>query len=87
MIPVPKKNGEVCICADLKRLNIAVKGERFILPTIDDIFKWLAESQVFSLLDAASTFLKIPLEEETDKLATFITAIGMFFSNTVLLVF
>ena len=46
IVPVPKKTGEVRICVDLKRLNTAVKRERYVLPTIDDIevdsgkFRW-----------------------------------------------
>lgn len=37
MVPVAKKNGKVRICVDLKRLNKAVKREKFMLPTLDDI--------------------------------------------------
>ncbi|XP_042345404.1 uncharacterized protein K02A2.6-like [Plectropomus leopardus] len=79
MVPVPKRTADVRICVDLKRLNMAVKRERFVLPTIDDILPRLAESRVFSLLDAASGFWQIPLERETAKLTTFITPTGRYF--------
>ena len=79
MVPVPKRTADVRICVDLKKLNMAVKRERYVLPTIDDILPRLAESQVFSLLDAASVFWQIPLEKETAKLTTFITPIGRHF--------
>lgn len=79
MVPVPKKSGEVTICVDLKQLNTAVKTERFVLPTIDDILPKLADSPVFSLLDVASGFWQIPLQRETAKLTTFITPVGTFF--------
>lgn len=79
MVPVPKKSGEVRICVDLKRLNTAVKRERYVLPTIDDILPRLADSRVFSLLDAASGFWQIPLDRETAKLTTFITPLGRYF--------
>uniref|UniRef100_A0A8C6L0J9 Gypsy retrotransposon integrase-like protein 1 n=1 Tax=Nothobranchius furzeri TaxID=105023 RepID=A0A8C6L0J9_NOTFU len=79
IVPVPKKNGEVRICVVSKRLNMAVKRELFVLPTIDDILPRLAESRVFSLLDAASGFWQIPLERGTAKLTTFITPVGRFF--------
>lgn len=79
MVPVPKKTGEVRICVDLKQLNTAVKRERFVLPTIDDILPKLAESRVFSLLDAASGFWQIPLDRVTAKLTTFITPMGRYF--------
>lgn len=79
MVPVPKKSGQVRICVDLKRLNTAVKRERYVLPTIDEILSRLADSRVFSLLDAASGFWQIPLDEETAKLTTFITPMGRYF--------
>lgn len=37
MEPVKKKGGGVRISVDLKQLNKAVKRERYILPTMDDI--------------------------------------------------
>lgn len=79
IVPVPKRSGDVRICVDLKKLNMAVKRERFVLPTIDDILPRLAESRVFSLLDAASGFWQVPLERETAKLTTFITPLGRYF--------
>lgn len=67
MVPVPKRTGDVRICVGLTKLNKAVKTERFILPTIEDILPPLAESRVFSLLDAASGFWQIPLESADGK--------------------
>ena len=32
MVPVTKRNGDVCICEDLKRLNQAVMRETSIFP-------------------------------------------------------
>lgn len=37
MVPVIKKNKKPRICVDLTKLNKAVKRERFILPTLEDI--------------------------------------------------
>ena len=78
MVPVVKKNGNVRICVDLKRLNQAVKRERFILPTLDDITPKLAGAGVFSSLDASSGFWQIPLDPKCVKLTTFITPRGRF---------
>ncbi|XP_016519232.1 uncharacterized protein K02A2.6-like [Poecilia formosa] len=68
MVPVPKKNKEqIRICVDLKELNKAVKREKYVLPTVDDILPKLAGAKVFSLLDAASGFWQIPLDPESAK--------------------
>lgn len=37
MVPVAKKNEKVRICVDLKYLNKAVKREKFMLPTLEDV--------------------------------------------------
>lgn len=82
MVPVPKKNTEqVRICVDLKNLNRAVKREKYMLPTIDDILPKLANAKVFSLLDAASGFWQIPLDPDSAKLTTFITPYGRYYFN------
>ena len=78
IVPVPKKNGQVRICVDLKKLNEAVKQERYVLPSLDDIAPSLQGSKVFSKLDAASGFWQIPLHTESSKLTTFITPFGRF---------
>lgn len=79
MVAVPKKSGQIRICVDLKQLNKAVKREKFVLSTIDDILPKLAHAQVFSLLDAASGFWQLPLHMECAKLTTFITPFGRYF--------
>ena len=79
MVPVQKKNGRIRICTDFKKLNEAVKRERYILPTMDDLLHKLSGSKVFSKLDATSGFWQLPLDSETAKLTTFITPNGRFF--------
>lgn len=72
MVPVEKRNREkVRVCVDLKRLNKAVKRERYILPTLEDIAPKLAK-------DASCGFWQIPLDATSQKLTTFITPIGRF---------
>jgi transposase InsO family protein len=79
IVPVLKKNGSVRICVDLKRLNRAVRRERYTLPTLDDVTHKLAGAKVFSKLDAASGFWQIPLDPSTAKLTTFLTPFGRYY--------
>ena len=79
MVPAVKPSGEIRICVNLKKLNQAVKRERYIIPTVDDVIHQLRGSSVFSKLDAASGFWQIPLDLTTAKLTTFITPFGRFF--------
>ena len=63
---------------DLKKLNINIQHERFVLPTLEDVTSKLLEAKVFSCLDAASGFYQIPLAEESQELTTFITPSGRY---------
>ena len=78
MVPVVKKNGTMRICIDLKKLNIAVRREHLMLPSLDDIAPKLAQSKVFFALDAASGFWQIPLEENSQLITTFIPPFGRY---------
>lgn len=78
MVPVIKKNKKPRICVDPTKLNKAVKRERFILPTLEDIAPKLSCATVFSTVDASSGFWQIPLDESSRKFTTFITQVGRF---------
>ncbi|CAM1327900.1 Uncharacterised protein r2_g3686 [Pycnogonum litorale] len=78
MVPVIKKDNNVRICVDLKRLNESVQRERYIIPSKEDVIGSLASASVFSVLDAKSGFWQIPLDNESSSLTTFITPFGRF---------
>lgn len=79
MVTVLKPNRqEVRCCADLRRLNRAVKREKYVLPTVKEILPRSAGSRVFTSLDAASGFYQIPLHKDSQKLTTFITPFGRY---------
>jgi len=79
IIPVVKPNGKIRICVDLKKLNQAVRRERYVILTVDDEIHQVKSSSVFFMLDAASGFWQISLDPETAKLTTFITPFGRYF--------
>ena len=81
MVVVPKKNGKVRICVDLKPLNESVIREVHPLPKVDETLAQLTGAKVFSKLDANSGFWQIPLEKSSRLLTTFITPFGRFHFN------
>ena len=78
MAPARKKYGEVCICADLTRLNESVKRELHPLPVVEHVLVQLAGAKVFSKLEANSGFYYIPLDLRLAKLTTFMTPFGRY---------
>ena len=81
MVVVPKKNGNVRICVDLKPLNESVLREVHPLPKVDETLAQLSGARVFSKLDANSGFWQIPLEKSSRLLTTFITPFGRYYFN------
>ena len=81
MVVVPKRNGSVCICVDLTKLNEGVCRERHVLPSVDHLLAQLRKAKVFTKLDANSGFWQIPLSESSALLTTFITPYGRFCFN------
>lgn len=81
MVPVPKANNEVRICADLTRLNQSVQREKHMLPSVEHTLGQLEGAKVFSKMDANSGFWQISLSEDSRLLTTFITPFGRYCYN------
>ena len=56
LVLIPKKNGEVRICIDMRRVNKAINQECHPGPTIDDLIHTLNGATVFSKLDLRSGY-------------------------------
>ena len=79
MVPVMKRNGEIRICTDFKRLNENIKRERYVIPTFGDMLHKLSGAKVFSKLDATFGFWQLLLDEDSAKLTTFIAPFDRYF--------
>ena len=83
MVAVPKKNGKLRICVDLKHLNEAVQREVHPLPKVDETLAQLSGATIFSKLDANSGFWQIPLSKESCPLTTFMFPFGRYWFNNL----
>ena len=81
MVVVPKREGSVQLCVDLKRLNQNVLQEVHPIPKVNNMLAQLAGATVFSKTDANSGFWHIPLAKESCPLTTFITSYGRYLFN------
>ena len=77
VVVAPKKNGEIRICVDMRKANEAIKRERHITPTINDIIFKLNGATVFSKLDMNHGFHRIPLSRESRNITVFSTHVGL----------
>ena len=60
MVAIPKKNGKLCICVELKHSYVAVVKEVHLLPIVDKTLAQLSDATIFSSLDNNSGFLVNP---------------------------
>ena len=78
LVVVPKPDGDIRICVDMRRANEAIERERHPIPTIEEVLHDLNGSTVFSKLDLRWGFHQIELDEESRQITTFVTHRGLY---------
>ena len=78
VVVVPKPNGEVRLCVDMRCANKAIIWERHPIPTIDEVLNDMQEGSVFSKLDLKWGYHQIEFSTESRAITTFATHKGLF---------
>ena len=65
IVVVPKPNGEVRLCVDMRCANKAIIRERHPIPTIEEVLNDMQEGSVFSKLDLKWGYHQIELSTES----------------------
>ena len=78
VVVVPKANGDVTLCVDMRCANKAIIRERHPIPTIDKVLGDTQEASVFSRLDLKWGYHQIELREESCSITTFVRHKGPF---------
>eukprot|EP00795_Rhopilema_esculentum_P015552 gene15552-6817_t len=77
LVVIPKNDGTVRLCVDMRMPNRAIQRERHPSPTIDDLIHALNGATVFSKLDLRSGYHQLVLSEESRHITTFATHKGL----------
>ena len=72
------RSDNIRICVDIRAPNKAIKRERHIVPTVDDIITSLNGSSHFSKLDLNQGYHQLELDESSRKFTVFSTHRGLF---------
>lgn len=82
---VPKSDGSIRVCGDYKVINERMEDDVCKLPNIQDMFALLSQNgavpDTFSVIDLASAFNQLFLDEESSQLLTINTRKGLFRSK------
>ncbi len=78
IVAVPKKDGQVRICVDVRLPNKAIRRVRHPIPTVNGISHSLNGVQYFSKLDLSQAYHQLELEEQSRYITTFSTHLGLY---------
>uniref|UniRef100_A0A1B0DFM4 RNA-directed DNA polymerase n=1 Tax=Phlebotomus papatasi TaxID=29031 RepID=A0A1B0DFM4_PHLPP len=78
IVVIPKDNGDIRLCVDMRQVNKAIKRENHMMPVLEDFLPKLGSARIFSRLDIKNAFHQMELEPNSRHITTFITHKGMF---------
>ena len=79
VVIAPNADGKIRLCLDLTKLNRVTKREFYQLEAVNETISKIGhECKVMSKLDANTAYWQLPLDEESQKKATFISPFGCF---------
>ena len=71
VVLVRKKDGSLCFCIDLRRLNARTVKDAYSLSLIDETLDCLDRAMIFTYLDLKSGYWQVEMDEEFKALTTF----------------
>ena len=77
MVVIPKKDGNVRITANYKKLN-AISSLEQLIPHVDEVLDSMGKGRIISLFDLVSSFHQITMDKDTIPLTAFCTPIRLF---------
>ena len=78
VVIVPKPDGSIRLCVDMRQANKAIIRHHFPVPTIDELMLDMNGSTVFSKIDMRMGFHQFVLSEDSRDITTFTTHAGLY---------
>ena len=78
IVAVPKKDGQVRICVDMRLANEAIRRVRHPIPTVNDVSFAPNGAKFFSKLDLSQAYHQLELDEQSRYITTFSTHVGLY---------
>ena len=78
VVPVRKKNGDLRLCIDYRRINAVTSKKNFYTPDLQQICDCLNGAKYFSTLDLCQGYYQIALDEKDRTKSAFTTKSGQY---------
>lgn len=81
IVVVKKKNGDIRLCVDYRKLNLQTIKDAYALPNLEETFSALSGSKWFSVLDLKSGYYQIEVDETDKHKTAFVCPMGFWEFN------
>ena len=81
IVVVKKKNGDIRLCIDYRKLNRQTIKDAYALPNIEEAFSVLTGSKWFSIMDLKSGYYQVDMDEDDKCKTAFVTPMGFWEFN------
>lgn len=81
IVVVRKKNGDIRLCVDYRKLNLLTIKDAYALPNLEEAFSALTGSKWFSVMDLKSGYYQIDMEECDKAKTAFVCPLGFWEFN------
>ena len=78
IVVVPKKNGKLRVCINLKKVNAATIRDNYPLPITEHVLEWVAGKEAFSFLDGFSGYNQVSIDPKDQHKIAFATEWDIF---------
>lgn len=78
VVIIPKADGDIRLCIDMRRANEAIIRGRYPIPTVDELLHNMNGSKVFSKLDLKWGYQQLELSPESRQITSFVTHKGLY---------
>ena len=75
---IPKADGDIRLCIEMRRANEAILRGRHPIRTVDELLHSMNGSKVFSKLDSKWGYHQLELCQESRQITTFVTHKGLY---------
>ena len=77
-VMVPKADGTLRLCTDLRKVNYCTVPDPFPLPRIEDLIDRVGKATYLTKLDMTRGYWQVPLDDPSVPISAFITPFGHF---------
>jgi len=78
VVLVPKPDGSVRFCADMRKLNDVTIADAYPMPRIDDLIDKVGGAKFLTKIDLSRGYWQVPMDEASIPISAFVTPHGHF---------